>query len=170
MSRGNQGPTLALFHPSPFLIRAVDPLDVKGKATMKQVRARARQQIIQALPTSIAPKAPNARSNRRRKPAWAILAAIERAQKAPMAREFAAVQKIWGRVAPKDATLQTLLKQRQEADAITWLSRWELDALVDMALGAPARNQPSPTYPMLTQQKAMAQVSKSSPEGPLLSL
>lgn len=133
----NQGPTLALFHPSPFLIRAVDPLDVKGKAAIKQIRARARQQIIQALPPSIAPEAPNARSNRRRKPAWAILAAIERAQKAPLAREFAAVQKNWGRVAPKDATLQTLLKQRQEAEAITWLSRWELDALVDMALGAP---------------------------------
>ncbi|MGK8236790.1 hypothetical protein ACLGGT_21965 [Roseovarius sp. MS2] len=26
-----QGPTLALFHPSPFLVRTVDPLDVKGK-------------------------------------------------------------------------------------------------------------------------------------------
>jgi len=127
----NQGPTLALFHPSPFLIRAVDPLDVKGKATVKQIRARTRQQIIRALPASIAPEAPNARSNRRRKPAWAILAAIERAQKAPLAREFAAVQKSWGRVAPKDATLQTLLKQRQEADPITWLSRWELDALVE---------------------------------------
>lgn len=102
----NQGPTLALFHPSPFLIRAVDPLDVKGKATVKQIRGRTRQQIIRALPASIAPEAPNARSNRRRKPAWAILAAIERAQKAPLAREFAAVQRSWGRVAPKDATLQ----------------------------------------------------------------
>jgi len=110
---------------------------VKGKATVKQIRGRTRQQIIRALPASIAPEAPNARSNRRRKPAWAILAAIERAQKAPLAREFAAVQRSWGRVAPKDATLQTLLKQRQEADPITWLSRWELDALVDLALGAP---------------------------------
>lgn len=133
----NQGPTLALFHPSPFLIRAVDPLDVKGKAAMKQIRARARQQIVRALPPSIAPEAPNARSNRRRRPAWAILAAIERAQKAPLAREFAAVQRNWARVAPKDTTLQTLLKQRQEAEPITWLSQWELDALVDMALAAP---------------------------------
>lgn len=132
-----QGPTLALFHPSPFLVRAVDPLDVKGKATIKQVRARARQQIIQSLPASIAAKAPNARSNRRRKPAWAVLAAIERAQKAPLAREFNSVQKCWSRVSPKDMALQTLLKQRQDADAITWLSGWELDALVDMALGAP---------------------------------
>jgi len=110
---------------------------VKGKATVKQIRGRTRQQIIRALPASIAPEAPNARSNRRRKPAWVILAAIERAQKAPLAREFAAAQRSWGRVAPKDATLQTLLKQRQEADPITWLSRWELDALVDLALGAP---------------------------------
>ncbi|WP_421860759.1 helicase [Parvibaculum sp.] len=133
----NQGPTLALFHPSPFLVRTVDPLNVKGKATIKQVRARTRQQIIQSLPASIAPEAPNARSNRRRKPAWAILAAIERAQMAPVAREFNSVQRCWGRVAQKDMALQTLLKQRQDTDAITWLSNWELDALVDMALGAP---------------------------------
>ncbi|MFY3863914.1 helicase [Achromobacter xylosoxidans] len=133
----NQGPTLALFHPSPFLIRAVDPLNVRGKVAMRQIRARARQQIIQALPASIAPEAPSARSDRRRKPAWAILAAIERAQKAPLVREFAAVQKSWSQVAPKDATLQTLVKQRQEVEAITWLSRWELDSLVDVALGAP---------------------------------
>ena len=133
----NQGPTLALFHPSPFLIKAVDPLHVKGKATLKQVRASVRQQIIGALPATIAPQAPNTRSNHRRKPAWAILAAIERAQKGSEGREFSLVQKIWGRIAAKDATLQTLLKQRQNADQITWLSGWELDALVDMAIGAP---------------------------------
>lgn len=133
----NQGPTLALFHPSPFLIRAVDPLDARDRATVKQVRARARQQIIKALPASIGPEAPNARSNRRRKPAWAILAAIERAQKGAESREFGIVQKTWNRVAAKDATLQTLIRQREDADPITWLSSWELDALVDMALGAP---------------------------------
>lgn len=133
----NQGPTLALFHPSPFLIRAVDPLDARDRATVKQVRARARQQIIKALPASIGPEAPNARSNRRRKPAWAILAAIERSQKGAESREFGIVQKTWNRVAAKDATLQTLIRQREDADPITWLSSWELDALVDMALGAP---------------------------------
>lgn len=133
----NQGPTLALFHPSPFLIKAVDPLDARDRASVKQVRARARQQIIKALPASISPEAPNARSNRRRKPAWAILATIERAQKGAESREFGIVQKTWNRVAAKDATLQTLIRQRQDADPITWLSSWELDALVDMALGAP---------------------------------
>ena len=133
----NQGTTLALFHPSPFLIRAVDPLAMKGTGTVKQIRASARQQIIRALPASIAPKAPNARSDRRRKPAWAILAAIERAQTTPSEREFGLVQKNWRRVAPKEVALQTLLKQREDAAAITWLSRNELDALVDMALGAP---------------------------------
>ena len=133
----NQGPTLALFHPSPFLIKAVDPLDARDRASVKQVRARARQQIIKALPASISPEAPNARSNRRRKPAWAILATIERAQKGSESREFGIIQKTWNRVAAKDATLQTLIRQRQDADPITWLSSWELDALVDMALGAP---------------------------------
>ena len=131
----NQGPTLALFHPSPFLIRAVDPLDVRDGASIRQVRARARQQIIGALPVSIAADAPNKRDDRRRKPAWAVLAAIESAQ--PHSREFAAIQKDWRWVAPKDAALQSLLSLRQEADPISWISKWELDALVDMALGAP---------------------------------
>jgi len=133
----NQGPTLALFHPSPFLIRSVDPLDVRDGASIKQVRARARQQIVHALPVSIAPEAPNRRDDRCRKPAWAILAAIESAQKQPHLREFAAIQKDWGWVAQKDAALQSLLKLRQEAEPISWISKWELDALVDMALGAP---------------------------------
>lgn len=133
----NQGPTLALFHPSPFLIRAVDPLDVRSGASIRHVRARARQQIIQALPLSIAGEAPNKRDNRRRKPAWAILAAIEAAQRQPYAREFSAIQKAWGWVAPTDAALQSLLEMRREAEPITWISKWELDALVDMALGAP---------------------------------
>lgn len=135
--KNNQGPTLALFHPSPFLIRAVDPLDVLDGASIKKVRAQARQQIIRALPVSIAPEAPNKRDSRRRKPAWAVLAAIEGAQKQPHLREFAAIQKDWGWVAPKDAALQSLLKLRQEAEPISWISKWELEALVDMALGAP---------------------------------
>lgn len=133
----NQGPTLALFHPSPFLIRAVDPLDVRNGASIKLVRARARQQIIRALPKSIKPEAPNKRDNRRSKPAWAVLAAIEAAQVQPHTREFAAIQKDWKWVAPNDAALQSLIELRQEADPITWISEGELDALVEMALGAP---------------------------------
>src|SRR3546814_12759666 len=93
---------------------------------MKQIKAKARQQIIQALPPSIAPEAPNARGNRRSKPAWAILAAVERAQKAPLDRAFAAVQKNWGRVAPKDAPHQNVLKQSPTDEAIPWIRRREL--------------------------------------------
>lgn len=133
----NQAPTLALFHPSPFLIRAVDPLEVRHGATAKQIRQRVRQQIVQALPTAIAPKAPNARDDRRRRPVWAILAAIERAQTGPHAHEFRDVQRAWARIAMKDATLQTLVKQRQEAQPIAWISSRELAGLVNMALGAP---------------------------------
>jgi len=133
----NQGPTLALFHPSPFLIRAVDPLDVRAGASIKQIRVRARQQIIRALPVSIAPQAPNKRDGRRRKPGWAVLAAIEAAQRQPYAREFATIQRDWAWAAPKDAALQSLLKLRDEAEPISWISKWELDALVDIALGAP---------------------------------
>lgn len=133
----NQGPTLALFHPSPFLIRAVDPLDVRDGASAKQVRARVRQQIVRALPDSIKPQPPNPQGDRRRKPAWAVLAAIEKALKDSRAREIAKSEADWSKVAAQDATLQALLKQRKQADPITWISRWELDALVDMAIGAP---------------------------------
>ncbi len=133
----NQGPTLALFHPSPFLIRAVNPLDVREKAKAHQIRQRVREQIIAALPTSIAANAPNSRADRRRKPAWAVLAAIEREQKGAHAREFRQVQQAWTKIARKDATLQALVKQRQDADPIAWISNGEMDALVDMALGAP---------------------------------
>jgi hypothetical protein len=33
--------------------------------------------------------------------------------------------------------LQLLLKQRHDAEPIAWIFTWELDALVDLALGAP---------------------------------
>lgn len=131
--RRNQGPTLALFHPSPFLIQAVNPLDVGERTTLKQIRGRVRRQIIAALPASIAPQAPNARQDRRSKPAWAVLAAIERERH----KEFKAVQQVWAKLAKDDATLQTLVKQRADAGPIRWISKGELDALVDMALGAP---------------------------------
>ncbi|TIX19895.1 MAG: helicase, partial [Mesorhizobium sp.] len=71
------------------------------------------------------------------KPAWAVLAAIESAQEGEEAREFRIVQRNWSRVAGKDKILQTLVAQRRDADEITWLSTGELNALVDMALGAP---------------------------------
>ncbi|MET4296239.1 hypothetical protein ABIB06_007027 [Bradyrhizobium sp. LB8.2] len=41
------------------------------------------------------------------------------------------------RAAVTDGTLQLLLKQRHEAEPVAWISTWELDALVDLALGAP---------------------------------
>ncbi|MFO6430276.1 hypothetical protein ACLBKT_09355 [Erythrobacter sp. W302b] len=89
------------------------------------------------MPASISHEAPDKRDNRRRKPTWAVLAAIEAAQKQPHAREFDAIQKAWAWVAPMDATLQSLLTMRHEAEPISWISKSELDALVDMALGAP---------------------------------
>lgn len=133
----NQGTTLALFYPSPFLITAVDPLDVRSKATIKQIRRRVRHQIIAALPASIAPAAPNARADRRRRSTWSVLAAIERAQTGRAAEAFKSAERGWSRIAAKDVTLQGLLRLRREAEPIDWVSSGELDTLVDMALGAP---------------------------------
>lgn len=134
----NQGPTLALFHPSPFLIMNVDPLDARNGATIKHVRQRVRQQIIKTLPSSINPAAPNARGEKRSKPTWQVLAAIEQAKDGEMTKLFANVQATWRKVAGKvDATLSALIDQRQSPEPISWISSRELDALVEMALGAP---------------------------------
>lgn len=38
---------------------------------------------------------------------------------------------------PDLITLGLLLDQRNDAESITWVSSWELDALVDLALGGP---------------------------------
>lgn len=133
----NQGPTLALFHPSPFLIMSADPLRAKENATMKQIRLTVRQQIVRALPKSIASQAPNASANRRRKPAWAVLAAIERAQSGVRSRDYESARKAWSKIAATDGTLQQLLTQRSAPGQIVWISTWEMDALVDLALGAP---------------------------------
>jgi hypothetical protein len=135
--KSDQGPTLALFHPSQFLITSVDPLRARENATMKQIRLTVRQQIVRALPKSIASQAPSAKTNRRRKPAWAVLAAIERAQSGVRARDYESARKVWSKAAAADGTLQLLLKQRHDAEPIAWISTWELDALVDLALGAP---------------------------------
>jgi hypothetical protein len=133
----DQGPTLALFHPSPFLIISVDPLRARENATMKQIRRTVRQQIVRALPKSIAAQAPTASADRRRKPAWAILAAIEHAQSGARSKDYESTRKAWNNIATTDATLQLLLKQRHGSVSISWISKWELDALVDLALGAP---------------------------------
>ncbi|MGY4348924.1 hypothetical protein ACVWXM_005391 [Bradyrhizobium sp. GM7.3] len=133
----NQGPTLALFHPSPFLILCVDPLRARANATFKQVRATVRQQIVRELPRTIAPKAPSARANRRRRPAWAVLAAIERAHARARPNDYEPVRKAWKNISSDDATLRLLLEQREDAESISWISSWELDALVDLAVGAP---------------------------------
>jgi hypothetical protein len=104
---------------------------------MKQIRLTVRQQIVRALPKSIASQAPNASANRRRKPAWAVLAAIERAQPGVRSRDYESARKAWSKIAATDGTLQQLLTQRNGAGQIAWISTWEMDALVDLALGAP---------------------------------
>ncbi len=128
----NQGPTLALFHPSPFLIRAADPLAARPGSTAGQVRARIRRQIVSALPSGIASRAPNARANKRHRPGWEVLAAIER-----RSGDFDACHRSWRRLARKDRVLEQLLSQRTAARPLDWISAPELEDLVDMAMGGP---------------------------------
>lgn len=134
----NQGTIHALFHPSPFLILNVDPLAADAGATIGQIRKLVKQQITDALPASIKPKAPNARSAKRKMPTWEVLAAIERAKDTDTPNVFENTQRAWRKTAGNhDSALSALIDQRQNHRTINWISRRELDALVDMAMGSP---------------------------------
>jgi hypothetical protein len=128
-----QGATLALFHPSLFLIRVTDPL--KGRfATPAQARLTVKRQLAAALrgfaiPLRTRPKA----DAKRRLPGWHILAAVEKAS-----GDFEDGQASWGAMADDDGVLADLLAQRAAVPRLGWISPRELDDLADMALGGPA--------------------------------
>ncbi|MES0175390.1 helicase-related protein [Mesorhizobium sp. M0006] len=129
----SQGATLALFHPSPFLIRVTDPL--KGRfATPAQARLTVKRQLAAALggfeiPIRTRPKT----SAKRRLPGWHVLAAVEKAS-----GDFEDGQASWEAMADDDGVLADLLGQRAAVPRLEWISSRELNDLADMALGGPA--------------------------------
>ncbi len=129
----SQDATLALFHPSPFLIRMTDPL--KGRfATPTQARLTVKRQLAATLrgfgiPIRTRPKA----GAKRRLPGWHVLAAVEKAS-----GDFQDGQASWEAMADDDGVLANLLAQRAAVSRLEWISPRELDDLADMALGGPA--------------------------------
>ncbi len=131
-AKASQGATLALFHPSKFLIKRTDPL--KGHhATQAQARATVRRQLATRLKKlGIAVKPPRKSDSIRRKPVWQVLAAIEKTD-----GTFEHSQAAWRSVSDEDGVLSTLLDRRAAVPELDWVSTRELDDLAAMAHGGP---------------------------------
>ena len=131
-AKANQGATLALFHPSKFLIETTDPL--KGRhATQAQARATVKRQLVTRLKQlGIAQKPPRNSDSARRKPAWQVLAAIEKTD-----GTFERNQAAWRSVSDDEGVLSTLLDRRAAVPELEWISPREIDELTTMALGGP---------------------------------
>ena len=132
-AKTSQVVTLSLFHPSMFLIESTDPL--KGPhATKAQARTTVKRQLVTRLKQlGIAVRAPRKSESARRKPAWQVLAAIEKTD-----GTFERNQAAWESVSDEDGVLSTLLGRRAAVPELDWVSTRELNDLAAMALGGPA--------------------------------
>ena len=127
-----QTATVALFHPSPFLIGSVDTL-TGGGSTPGRVRASARRQLERSIKRlGISVGGPNAKDAKRHRPAWEVIAALDRA-----AGHADAVAGAWRPLAAKDAALARLVAEQARARRLTWVSAAELDDLVEAAAFGP---------------------------------
>lgn len=128
-----QAATLALFHPSKFLIEETDPL--KGRhSTAVLARLTVKRQLAGALhKLGINTKPRRKVDASRRLPGWQVLASIEKTHKS-----FDDCQASWAWAEGEDGILETLLEQRDAVEELEWISPRELDDLTDMALGGPA--------------------------------
>ena len=126
-------PVMGLFHPSPFLIRATDPLkghhataDSALKTVANQLRRALGRLRIEIRDT---PK----KDAQRSRPLWNLLAAIERAS-----GDYDSTQSAWVETAGDEAVLGRIVEERDEVEAIDWISAREFDRLADIALSSPA--------------------------------
>lgn len=125
-------PVMALFHPSPFLIRKTDPL--KGKHdSLAKAHATVRRQLRFALQDlGIEIRAMPKRDAQRSRPIWSLLGSIER-----RSGDFEASQAAWREIAGKETILEDIVKERSAAVDVDWISAIELDRLVETALSSP---------------------------------
>jgi hypothetical protein len=125
-------PTVALFHPSPFLIGETDPLPTQG-ARGASVRERVRAQLTNALKClGIEIKRGPGKQSARHKPLWSLLAALDRAAGFSKLTEAG-----WKTAAGTDGVLLDLMKEWCAASKIDWVSRREFDDLVSAAIASP---------------------------------
>lgn len=124
------GPVMAAFHPSPWLIRTIDPLAKPG-TTIAAVRKEVRRQILAALPPRILVQK-TAHDKRRHRSIAHTIAAIE--QWSGLATQSG---KAWLGAIGDDRAAMAAVKAWRETPAIDTLSRKELADLVDYAIGGP---------------------------------
>ncbi len=124
-------PTVALFHPSPFLIRATDPLiaGLKGGVPRDVVR----KQLIQALKAlNVEVVRGPGKKSKRRKRLWMLLSALER-----KTGDFELIKNAWHAVAHGDQRLEVLLGEWHDKHEVDWINRTELEDLITAALASP---------------------------------
>lgn len=132
-ARKGQMPIVALFHPSPLLIRWTDPSLAAGATDVGEVRRLVCGQLKQKLKTlGVAVVAKTRKDRKRRRPTWALLSALER--QAKLEKD---VMRAWGSVAGRDDELRELLNEWNTSAAVVRLSPRELDDLVEMAISSP---------------------------------
>lgn len=128
----NRHPIVALFHPSPFLINATDPL-VSLKLDPASVRDTVRKQLAKALKTlKVEVVRGPGKKSARHKPLWALLSALERT-----AGHAGLTKAAWTAAAVKDARLSRLVNDWHQDRRLEWISRREFDDLVNAAISSP---------------------------------
>ena len=124
-------PTVALFHPSPFLTRATDPLAGGRKDGIR--RDTVRKQLVHALTAlNVEVMRGPSKKNQRRKPLWALLSALEH-----KTGDAELTRSAWRAVASGDQRLEDLLNEWHTEREIEWISHRELEDLVTAALASP---------------------------------
>lgn len=126
----NRLPIVALFHPSPFLIFATDPVVSFGSTLPRDAVRTQLTKALKALNVEII-KGPGKRSTRR-KPLWVLLSALEQ-----MAGYGSLTKTAWKSAAVNDTRLLKLLDDWHVKREIEWISRRELDDLVAAAMSSP---------------------------------
>lgn len=128
----NRLPTLALFHPSPWLIEAVDPYEGFG-LPVRAVRAIVRRQLMAALKRDhVKVVKATAKDRRRHRPTWQIIAALECGKGLT-----AQTARAWRDVANGDRQLRDLIDEWHCSASLDGISPREVEDLVTYALASP---------------------------------
>jgi hypothetical protein len=126
--RGAQMPVFALFHPSPFLTECVDPL-IAASPHLEVIRRSVRKQIESAIKDLLPVRRATKKDRTRNRPAWVVLANIERR----LWKDGAAAA-AW-HVVPE---AREMLEQWCNAPTLDWISPRELQELAGLAISSPA--------------------------------
>ncbi|MGE0853994.1 MAG: helicase [Hyphomicrobiaceae bacterium] len=125
-------PTLALFHPSPFLIEATDPLDCAG-GSVRSARSAVRRQLLDALKKlGIEVRKNTAKERERRRPVWSIVSTLD-----ALAGYSARSRLAWNRIGGGDRRLQGLIATWLTPRTLEWISPRELEDLTALAMAGP---------------------------------